>query len=83
MPCTDPQSDKTTQILEVADPNNGKRLKVKVWNVPLPDAKIGAKIQLLDVSTNPMKGSREGGINVSSPQQIMVCIWYFIVYSFT
>ena len=79
VPRSEPDSDKTTQTLQVADQNNRKRLKVTVWNVPLPDAKIGAKIELLDVSTNPMKGSMEGSINVNSPQQIRVCIGYFIV----
>ena len=80
VPRTEPDSDKTTQTLQVADLNSGKRLKVTIWNVPLPEAKNGVVIHLIDVTTNPMKGSMEGSINVNSAHQVKVCISYLKMY---
>ena len=74
MPRHEAEGDRTNQKVEVADKNTGKRVKVNLWNVQIPTSKTGSQVELLDVSTNPMKGSADASLNVNSLRQIRVII---------
>ena len=74
MPRHEAEGDRTNQKVEVADKNTGKRVKVNLWNVQIPTSKTGSQVELLDVSTNPMKGSVDASLNVNSLRQIRVII---------